>query len=162
MSRYQKVKYLNTKSNSFITWICPILKLCYFNESQYFYQEGEEVDMIYFMLNGEANYVLTRYDNTPYIKLDPGDQFGVIDIIGSSTGDFDPLNWMEQRSKILRQFTTMSFSMSETLILNIEDLSKMEKEFINEYKLLFSEGKKELKNAWIVKLKATTKCEEQL
>lgn len=56
----------------------------------------------------------------------------------------------------------MSFSMSETLILNIEDLSKMEKEFINEYKLLFSEGKKELKNAWIVKLKATTKCEEQL
>ena len=36
--------------------------------------EGEEVDMIYFMLNGEANYVLTRYDNTAYIKLGEGDQ----------------------------------------------------------------------------------------
>lgn len=55
----------------------------------------------------------------------------------------------------------MAFSMSETLTLNIEDLSKMEKEFNNEYKLLFSEGQKELKNAWILKLKAMNICEEQ-
>ena len=38
----------------------------------------------------------------------------------------------------------------------------MQKEFNNEYKLLFSEGQTELKRAWIVKLKAMTKCEEQL
>lgn len=104
--------------------------------------------------------MLPRFDNTAYIDLGEGDQFGVIDIIGSSTGDFDPLNWMEQRSKVLRQFTTMAFSHVETLILNIEDLIKMQKEFNNEYKLLFREGEKELKNAWLLKLRATQKCEE--
>jgi hypothetical protein len=67
------VKFLREKSNAFITWICPILKLCYFEESQYIYQEGEEVDMIYFMLNGNSNYVLVSYENTAYIKLDKGD-----------------------------------------------------------------------------------------
>jgi len=162
MSRYQKVKYLNTKTNSFITWICPILKLCYFDESQYIYQEGEEVENIYFMLNGEANYVLTRYANTAYIHIDEGDQFGAIDIICGSYGDFDPLNWMEQRSKFLRQFTTMAFKMSETLTMNIEDLSKLQKEFNTEYNLLFSESKKDLKNALILKQKASNKCEDQL
>lgn len=101
------------------------MKLCYFDESQYIYQEGEEVEVIYFLLHGEANYVLTRYANTAYIKIDEGDQFGAIDIISSSDGDFKVLKWMEQRSKILRRFTVMAFSTSETLTMNVEDLSKL-------------------------------------
>ena len=52
--------------------------------------------MIYIMLKGDVRYVLAQYENIDYIKIDKGDLFGVIDIIGNSKqNEFDPLKWIE-------------------------------------------------------------------
>ncbi len=32
------------------------------------------------MINGVAGYVLPRFDNTVYIKIENGDHFGLIDL----------------------------------------------------------------------------------
>jgi hypothetical protein len=40
--------------------------------------------------------VLPRFENTCYIKLKPGNHFGLIDIVGSAMNhDFDYENWWE-------------------------------------------------------------------
>ncbi len=33
------------------------------------------------MIKGEAGYVLPRYDNVIYIRIDDGDHFGHVDIV---------------------------------------------------------------------------------
>ena len=50
-------------------------------EGMHVYKEGDPVEAIYFLENGAAAYVLTRYDNFPYIEIEKGDQFGIIDIV---------------------------------------------------------------------------------
>lgn len=34
-------------------------------------------------MKGKAAFVLPKYQNVPYIIIDQGDQFGLIDILGS-------------------------------------------------------------------------------
>lgn len=55
----------------------------------------------------------------------------------------------------------MAFYMSETLSLNIEDLSKVHKEFNDDYRSLFDNCQKELRNTWILKLRAMKECQKQ-
>ena len=81
-SRYKKIKFFKNKSNSFISWICPFLKPCHFNEDQLIYAEGDEVECIYFLIEGGASMVLPSYQNTKYVNIGVGEYFGVIDIIG--------------------------------------------------------------------------------
>jgi hypothetical protein len=61
-----------------------LLKPGYYAEMEYIYSEGEEANIIYFMLNGKANYVLPSYDNVGYIEIKIGEHFGTMDIIGSA------------------------------------------------------------------------------
>ena len=63
--------------------MCEILKPMLFTEGQYYYQENENVNEIYFLINGEAAFVLPRYNNTPFITIQSGQYFGVMDIVGS-------------------------------------------------------------------------------
>lgn len=43
-SKYKKIKYFNDKNKSFIAWVAPLLKPMIFQESEYIYNNGEEVD----------------------------------------------------------------------------------------------------------------------
>jgi len=45
--------------------------------------EGEAVNYVYFILEGQAAFVLPRYDNTIYILICEGDHFGLLDLIQS-------------------------------------------------------------------------------
>jgi hypothetical protein len=37
--------------------------------------------IVFFLIKGEAAYVLPRYDNTIYIRIEDGDHFGHVDIV---------------------------------------------------------------------------------
>ena len=84
----------------------PFLNL----ENQYIFFEGDEVNQIYFMMNGEAGYVLPKHRDIKYIDFQLGSHFGVIDIVGSilSNDDCDMENWGRKKELLRRQFTAMS------------------------------------------------------
>jgi hypothetical protein len=82
-ARYEKIRYFQGKSEVFITWICPLLKPESFSEKMVIYNEGDEVESIFFMIKGKAGFILPRFDNTSYISIHIGELFGLIDIIGS-------------------------------------------------------------------------------
>ena len=107
------------------------------------------------MLSGKASYVLPFYSNTSYIDIDIGDHFGVIDIIGSANvSKFELKNWIEHKNSLYRQFTIMALNNVEVLQINIEDLSRVQKEFPDYYDTLLNEQIIYLKRSWIYKLKA--------
>ena len=56
------------------------LKHMYTSDGQYIYQEGDQINHIYFMHKGLAGYALPRY-NSIYMTVEPGDIFGVVDIV---------------------------------------------------------------------------------
>jgi hypothetical protein len=96
--------------------------------------------MSYFMLSGNASFVLPSYDNTSYINIEMGDLFGIIDIIGSANmGKFDLKNWIDHKSQIYRQFTIMASNNVEVLVIDIKDISRVQKEFPDYYDDLLNE-----------------------
>ena len=54
-----------------------------FSENQHIYLEGDEVNCTFFLVSGQAAFVLPSFDNTNYINVGVGDKFGIIDITGS-------------------------------------------------------------------------------
>ena len=71
---------------------------------QYVYFEGDDITCIYFLKNGEAGYVLPRYQNLMYVTLERGGHFGVSCILGSfiENGDFHIDNWIKHRDCLKR------------------------------------------------------------
>ena len=45
------------------------------------YREQEEIQAIYFLEQGEAAYVLPRYQNAPFVTICASETFGLIDIM---------------------------------------------------------------------------------
>ena len=83
-STYKKIKFLKTNaSESFLHWICPLLKPAIYDSYEYVYFDGDEVSCIYFLKQGDCGFVLPNYSNIKYIDISVGSYFGVIDILGS-------------------------------------------------------------------------------
>ena len=80
---YQNVDFLKSKEANFISWICPLLHTRIAAANECIYYEGDELTDIYFLKSGEANYVLPRYGNTPFVKIVEHTCFGLIDIIAA-------------------------------------------------------------------------------
>lgn len=82
---------------------------------------------------------MPSFDNTPYIRINVGDSFGIIDIVGSSaTKKFDLECFLQNTNKLQRQFTIMStVDNCEILTLSIQDLNRMKLEFHDCYEKLF-------------------------
>ena len=93
--RYKKIQFLKGKTKSFISWICPLLKPQGFEQNQYIYMEGDDVNKIYFLIKGVTSFVLPSYENTCYIQINKGNHFGVMDIIGSvvTNSELEFENW---------------------------------------------------------------------
>lgn len=81
--RYQKIKFFEGRDLQLIVWMCPLLKPVIFEDRQYIFIENEKVDGIFFMISGQASFVLPRFKNLQYINITMGHLFGLIDIIGS-------------------------------------------------------------------------------
>ena len=103
-SRYKKIRFLKGKTKSFISWICPLMKPNVFEQNQYIYMEGDDINNIYFLIKGMASFVLPSYENTSYINIYKGYHFGVMDIIGSvvTNHDVDFEDWFIHKDTIHR------------------------------------------------------------
>jgi CRP-like cAMP-binding protein len=151
-SIYKNIEYLQTRSSSFIAWICPNLKPYYQLQGEYIYFEGDDVTYIYFLNQGECGFVLPRHNNVCYVHFEIGSSFGLIDVIGSVMKygiDFE--EWMQYPEKIKRQFTVRSQTNCELLTITIKDLERMSNEFNDEYNVLFDNKVVRLNN--VLKLK---------
>lgn len=102
---YKKIDFLkNNSSESFLAWICPLLKPEIISPLDYVYFEGDNVTCMYFLKHGECGFVLPRHSNIKYIEIKSGNFFGIIDIVGSmltiEAEDFE--NWNHYKEKLKR------------------------------------------------------------
>lgn len=129
-SRYENIQFFKNRGVSFILWMCPLLRPQIYNENQFFFNENEAISEIFFMIKGLGSFVLPRYKNTPYIVINGGSHFGVIDIVGScNIQNIDIKEWFVKRVNLMRQFSVQSIVNSEVLCLNVQQLFQMENEF---------------------------------
>ena len=151
---YKKINFLHDKSLSFIAWICPLLKPYVVTDNEYLYYEGDEVSSIYFLKDGFSYYVLPKYQNTRYIRIKTGNYFGFSDIIGSiiKNEDIDQDDWISRKDKIIRQCTTASDVKSSLLLLSINDVNRMQLEFLESYEIMIQEAYVELEMSLKYKL----------
>ena len=89
---------------------------------------------MYFLVSGEAGFVLPRYLNKVYITIEKGKHFGHIDLFGERPIN-EPLIQTKSRSKytLLRQFTVQALKNCDLLTLSVNDLDKMRIEFPDIY-----------------------------
>ena len=101
---YKKISFLKNRSDSFIAWVCPLLKPYLNLEDQYIFFEGDDVHQVYFLMKGECGFVLPKHNDAKYIELAVGNHFGVIDIVGSILGDptRDLENWLSYKESLKR------------------------------------------------------------
>jgi CRP-like cAMP-binding protein len=90
---YQEINFFKEKPMPFIAYVAPMLTEMNYQKDQYIFLEGEHINYIYFIVRGEAGFVLPRYNNTLYILIGQGDHFGLIDM----------LPYKEQDGKLVRQ-----------------------------------------------------------
>ena len=77
---YATVIFFQKKEASFIAWITKVIVPLNVHNEEYIYKEGEEIDEIYFLVKGDASYVLPRFDNDPYMDVKTGEHFGHIEL----------------------------------------------------------------------------------
>jgi CRP-like cAMP-binding protein len=78
---YQKINFFKEKPTPFIAYIAPMLIEMNFLKDEFIFMEGEVINFIYFIVKGEAAFVLPRYDNALYVLIGQGDSFGLIDLL---------------------------------------------------------------------------------
>jgi hypothetical protein len=157
---YKRVYFLKNRTDSFIAWICPILKPYLNLENEFIYFEGDDVTQIYFLLNGECGFVLPKHKNVKYINFNQGIHFGIVDIIGSVLNEpnQDIENWISHKDKLHRQFTAMSQTRCEILTLSINDLNRMKHEFQEPYEQLFDGAYLRLQRCLKIRVQAIKYC----
>jgi hypothetical protein len=75
------------------------------------------------MTNGSSAYVIPIYSNAEYMKINSGEHFGVIDIVGSMQFIEEDLDaWYDFKHKLKRQFSVQSIGESECLSLSVDNL----------------------------------------
>jgi hypothetical protein len=96
---YKNIFFLTDKTISFIAWVCPQLKTYIITEGEYVYFEGDEIVNMYFMKSGLCGYVLPKFNNTKYIEITKGCDFGTEDIGGSlvKNDKLEERDWINQK-----------------------------------------------------------------
>ena len=95
-SKYECITYLSDKSDTFLSWICPLLKQEYCPMDQYLYYETDQIVEIYFLTYGQCGFVLPLVQNMIYINISEGDYFGEIDFVFEAKKNFIGVNDMIQ------------------------------------------------------------------
>lgn len=86
---YSKVDFLKDQEPKFLSWICPLLKIRVASSYEYIYYEGDELNRMYFLKHGTCDYVLPKYSNQAYVRIEQHSYFGVVDIIAACFDDED-------------------------------------------------------------------------
>ena len=78
----KKISFFKKKTDKYFSeWICSLLKVVILISDMPIYREQEEIMAIYFLEQGEAAYVLPRYQNAPFVTISASETFGLIDIM---------------------------------------------------------------------------------
>jgi CRP-like cAMP-binding protein len=159
---YKTIDFFKVKEKSFIAWIGPLLKPCNTQELEYIYKEGEDIKEIFFLVNGIAGYVLPRFENTVYIKIEAGDHFGHVDLVlDQEILAMTSINLRQRSQKHLtRKFTVQALLDCELLMLLIEDIEKMKIEFPDVFDELFMNSYRRLRKELEIKIQAIQQCEK--
>jgi CRP-like cAMP-binding protein len=158
---YSTIDFFKVKEKSFIAWIGPLLKPLNVQELEYIFKEGEDLKEIFFLVNGVAGYVLPRFDNTVYIKIERGDHFGHVDLVLDQEIIAAQINIKGRIERnMTRKFTVQALIDCELLMLLIEDIDKMKIEFPDVFDELFMNSYRRLKKELEIKIKAIQLCEE--
>lgn len=114
------IKFFRHKSPHFIAFVMPFLRPIKVEKNQYIYKEGDPVDEVYFLVSGQAGYVLPDFDNSVYVIIEQGYYFGEIDFI-----------YMDEEGNTdgKRKFTAMAVEDADLLVLQKNDLLKADEEF---------------------------------
>ena len=64
---YKKIEYLQSRSSSFIAWICPNLMPIFQLQHEYIFFKGDDINYIYFLNEGKCGLVLPRHNNVMYV-----------------------------------------------------------------------------------------------
>ena len=101
--------------------------------------------------------MLPKHRNLEYIDISEGSYFGIIDIVGGMAKINhleDMENWLSYKESLKRQFTVMSSTQCELLMLNLTDLNRMRMEFVEAYESLYDCAYARLDRALNIKVKA--------
>ncbi len=116
---------------------------------------------MYFLKGGKCGFVLPKHRNIKYIDIHVGGYFGLIDIVGSIfSRDIQFNDWIQYKDILRRQFSVMSQTNCDLLLLSIHDLNKMRWEFLEAYEALFQNAYNRLNRALKVKLHAIKFCKK--
>ena len=116
--------------------------------------------VVFFLVKGVAGYVLPRYDNTVYIRIEEGDHFGHVDLVLDQHILMEQFNIkMKQEKNLTRRFTVQALINCELLLLMIEDIDKMKIEFPEKFEHLFMNSYRRLKKELEIKIEAIKLCD---
>lgn len=163
---YKVIDFFKEKEKSFIAWVGPLLKPYNTQELEYIYKEGDDIKEIFFLVNGVAGYVLPRFENTVYIKIEAGDHFGHVDLVLDQeilAMTSAKVNLRARSQKYLtRKFTVQALLDCELLMLLIEDTDKMKIEFPDVFDELFMNSYRRLRKELEIKIQAIQQCERAM
>lgn len=152
--RYSHLRFFIGKSMRFITWISPQLVPEWYDEQEYFFKDGDQVDRFYFLVAGEAQFVLPEFYNLPYINISNNNHFGLIDIVGcSQEHKFAIHNWYDNYYKLKRHFSIRTSLSSEVLYLDIDKIKSMGDKYPKDFDTIFGQIGQRYKRSMAHKLK---------
>jgi hypothetical protein len=107
---YEKITFLKSQPESFLGWICPLLKHNFIPIEQHIYYETDEIEEIFFLCKGRAGFVLPFKQNIVYIEINSGDFFGDMDFVISASEHLMTIDEMIENLNcndfnLCRQFT---------------------------------------------------------
>ena len=141
-------------------WVVKFLRPVHFQEQEYIFKEGENVTEVCFLVSGLAGFVLPRFDNTVYIRIEAGDHFGHTDIILDDLSEADGTSFYHIPEKpikskdFIRRFTTQSLIDCEMMQLSVDDIERMKFEFPDVFIELLANNQKLLVEQLEIKLEA--------
>jgi len=78
---YKKVIFLKDKNISFTSWVCPLLKPNLVTSGEYVFNEADDIKFLFFNPSSFLSYVLPKYMKQEYIRINMGNEFGLIDLV---------------------------------------------------------------------------------
>jgi CRP-like cAMP-binding protein len=144
-----------------VAWICPLFLPVTFSEQEYVFFEGDDIGCIFFLTKGECSFVLPKHDNQKYVKVNEGGSFGAVDIMGSVfKNDVELETWFSRKDVLKRQFSTMASTYCEMMSLSVQDLYRIQVEFLEYYEYLINEKTDFLQKLLLIKLAAIKVCNQ--
>lgn len=143
LQMYASVHFFTSRKNdqSFIAWIGTVIHPFNVQEEEYIFKEQEAIIEMYFLVEGEAAYVLPRFHNHPYVNIAQGEHFGHVDLFGRRLpSDQLIIENSKKKNDLIRAFTCRALVNCELLNLAVSDLDKMHKEFPEIYDELYNSG----------------------